>query len=65
MATDFRKQIKARLAKLGLTKYWLAKKMNAQNAIYAYLREKSPAEVRSDRLEKIFDLLDAEERRQK
>jgi hypothetical protein len=39
--------------------------MNAQNAIYAYLREKSPAEVRSDRLEKIFDLLDAEERRQK
>lgn len=69
MPVDFRAQIRARLARLNLKKYWLAEQLNGQvtrSAIYNYLREdKRRSEIGADKLEMILNVLEDAEKKQK
>jgi hypothetical protein len=65
---DFRSQIRQRLDRMKLTKYWLAEQLNGKvtrSAIYNYLREKSPSEIGADKLEAMLNVLEETERQQK
>lgn len=69
VATDFRKLITERLAKLGKSRYWLAQQLGgtpSESAIYDYLnpRSKKRTDMGGDYIARILDALDAEEKRQ-
>lgn len=64
VAVDFRKLIKDRIEKLGMSKYQLSERLKgkpSRNALYTYLR--GDTDMGGDNIARILEILDNEEKR--